>query len=362
MFPFATPVDHALPFVIALMIAIAMLCRRRAAILLFSIPLLVACAICFPDEHVRLLGYGVVVAAAFCGASFAIEEWTFANCAGLTLVGIALLRWIARDHVEIWRETVIALGALLIVAVIRKSPLAVTIALAAAFVTPGVPTRTLLIPFAVATVVAIFTLLTRPSATLSRRERGETLHHAHLPLPTGEGGRRPGEGRASRPELGVVPAFVMLVLFPWSGVSARAIPYFFRATRATPAQRLAPLNFALKAGEAIEIDVPSDATSIAVSAANGFRLKRDTFVGTLDGRPLTMRDLADWGFMRREQWWRSSNRLPRVPAGIIRGYGYDAWVDGAGRVAVPAHARRIRVVADPHLPPNARLQVEAFER
>jgi hypothetical protein len=356
-FPLTTPVDHALPFVIALMIAIALLCRRRAAVLLFSIPLLVACAICFPAAHLRLLGYGVVVAAAFCGAFFAIEEWTFANCAGLTLVGIALLRWIARDHVEIWREVVIALGALLIVAVMRKSPLAVTIALAAAFVTPGIPTRTLVIPFAVAGVIVTFTPLTRPSATLSRRERGEALQS---PSPSGRRWREaPDEGRASRPELAAVPAFVMLLLFPWSGVAARGIAYFFRAT---PAQRIAPLNFALKAGEAIDIDVPSDATSIAISAANGFRLKRDTVAGTLDGRPLTLRDLADWGYMRREQWWRSRNRLPRVPAGIIRGYGYDAWVDGAGRIALPAHATRIHVAADPHLPAKARLQVEAFER
>ncbi|HEX3583812.1 MAG TPA: hypothetical protein VH087_18750, partial [Thermoanaerobaculia bacterium] len=107
---------------------------------------------------------------------------------------------------------------------------------------------------------------------------------------------------------------------------------------------------------------PGDATSIAISAANGFRLKRDRVAGTLNGRPLTMCDLADWGYMRREQWWRSRNRLPRVPAGIIRGYGYDAWVDGAGRIPLPPHATRIHVAADPHLPADARLQVEAFER
>jgi hypothetical protein len=108
--------------------------------------------------------------------------------------------------------------------------------------------------------------------------------------------------------------------------------------------------------------VPGDAKSIALSAANGFLLKRDTVIGTLDARPLTMRDLADWGYMRREQWWRSRNALPHNPAGILRGYGYEAWVNGAGRVPLPTHATRIRIAADPRLPADARLQVEAFER
>jgi hypothetical protein len=360
--PFGTtPIDRALPVIALLVVVIAVLCGRRAAAILFAIPLLVACAICFPDAHTRLIGYGIVVAFAFCASFWAIEEWTFANCAALTVIGIALLRWTARDHVEVWREGVIVLGALAIVAVMRKSPLAVAVALVAAFVTPGIPTRTLGIPFAVAAVamvVAIFTPLTRPSATLSRRERGEALLQTPSP-----GGRRwreaPDEGRALLPDLAALAVAIMLILFPWSGVAARAVTYFFRAT---PAQRIAPLNFALKPGEAIDIDVPGDAKSIAMSAANGFRLKRDTVAGTLNGRTLTMRDLADWGYMRREQWWRSRNRLPRVPAGIIRGYGYDAWVDGAGRIPLPPHATRIHVAADPYLPAEARLQVEAFER
>jgi len=371
LLPLTTPIDHALPFITAVVIAIAVLCgagnpagdrrrsrRRYTETILFAIPLLIACAICFPDAQTRLLGYGIVVAAAFCAAFWAIEEWTFVRCAGLTLAGIALLRWIARERVEIWREVVIVAGAMLIVAVMKKGPLAVAVALAAAFVTPGIPTRTLLIPFAVAFIAIcapLIRLFTPPS-------RGRRVRYNESNLPSGESGRRPGEGRASRPNLVVVPALittVMLILFPWSGVAARGITYFFRAT---PAQRLAPLNFALKPGESIDVDVPGDAKSIAISAANGVRLKRDTIAGALDGRPLTMRDLADWGYMRREQWWRSRNRLPRVPAGIIRGYGYDAWADGAGRIPLPPHATRIHVVADPRLPAEARLQVEAFER
>jgi hypothetical protein len=252
---------------------------------------------------------------------FAIEEWTFPVSAGLLIAGIAILRWIARERFEITREAIIAAGALLIVAVMKKSPLAIAVALAAAFLAPGIPSRTLLIPFAVAAVAWLV-----------------------------------------RVRLVIVPAFavaVMLILFAWSGVAARALPYFFRAG---PRERIAGIGYALKPGESVDLEVPGDATSIALSAANGFRLKRDTVVGTLDARPLTMRDLADWGYMRREQWWRSHNILPRNPAGILRGYGYEAWVNGAGRVLLPPHATRIRISADPRLPADARLQVEAFER
>jgi hypothetical protein len=344
--PFSTPIDRALPVIGLLVVAIAVLCggagswergarkgvrsqlpaprsqlRHTAAAILFALPLLVACAICFPVEQTRLLAYGVVFAAAYCGALFAIEEWNFAVSAGLLLVGIAMLRWIARDRVEVAREVFITVGALLIVAGMKKSPLGVAVALATAFLTPGIPTRTLLIPFAVAAVAWL------------------------IPI-----------------RLVVVPAFaaaVMLILFAWSGVAARALPYFFRVQ---PHERVLPLGFALKPGQAIDVDVPQDAKSLALSAANGFRLKASTVAGTVDGRPVTMRELADWGYMRREQWWRSRNSLPRVPGGIVRGYGYDAWVDGAGIVVLPPRARRIRIAADPHLPADARLQVEAFAR
>ena len=340
--PSATPIDRALPFIAVLVVAIAYLCgagnpagdpvhnpagnrrqdfRRHTGAILCAVPLLVACAICFPDEYARLLAYGIVFAAAYCGALFAIEEWTFPVSAGLLLIGIAILRWIGRERFEITREAIIAAGALLIVAVMRKSPLAIALALATALLTPGIPSRTLLIPFAVAAVAWLI-----------------------------------------RVRLVIVPAFavaVMLVFFAWSGVTARALPYFFRAA---PRERIAAIGYALKPGESVDLEVPGDAKSISLSAANGFRLKRDTVVGTLDARPLTMRELADWGYLRREQWWRSRNTLPRNPAGILRGYGYEAWVNGAGRVALPSHATRIRIAADPHLPADARLQVEAFER
>jgi len=69
--------------------------------------------------------------------------------------------------------------------------------------------------------------------------------------------------------------------------------------------------------------------------------------------------------MRRDAFYGSHNPLPRDPAGKVRGYGYLAWVDGAGRVPLPRlpanGIRTIRVTADAHLPANASLQVEGFE-
>jgi hypothetical protein len=123
-----------------------------------------------------------------------------------------------------------------------------------------------------------------------------------------------------------------------------------------------PLGYALKPGEAAEIQVPNDAKSLAVSLANGLELRRGVAVATVDGRRVKIGDVADWGSMRREVWWRSRNRVPRFPAGVLRGYGYDAWVDGAGSVALPPHATHVRVVADSRLPADARVQIEGFER
>jgi hypothetical protein len=123
-----------------------------------------------------------------------------------------------------------------------------------------------------------------------------------------------------------------------------------------------PVGYALKPGEAAEVDVPDGAKSVAISLANGLQLKRGAVVATLDGRRVKIGDVADWGSMRREVWWRSRNRVPRMPAGMLRGYGYDAWVDGAGSVALPPHVTHVRVIADSRLPADARVQIEGFER
>jgi hypothetical protein len=86
-------------------------------------------------------------------------------------------------------------------------------------------------------------------------------------------------------------------------------------------------------------------------------------LGRIDpgGVPLRVGDAADWGYLRRDFYYGSRNPLPHDPAGRVRGYGYSAWLDGAGRVPLPAGARSLRVTADAALPEGAALQVEAFE-
>jgi hypothetical protein len=75
--------------------------------------------------------------------------------------------------------------------------------------------------------------------------------------------------------------------------------------------------------------------------------------------PIRIGDGADWGYTRRDFFYGAHNPLPRVTAGKLRGYGYVAWIDGAGLVTLPK-ATTIRVTADASLPANASLQVEGF--
>ncbi|HVR38589.1 MAG TPA: hypothetical protein VMU84_05800, partial [Thermoanaerobaculia bacterium] len=163
--------------------------------------------------------------------------------------------------------------------------------------------------------------------------------------------------RAALPST-IAVAFV-IIFFAWSGIVARALPYFLRPARPTLprltiAQALAP-------SQSVVLDVPDGVHSLIVSGANVPRLKRGTLLGTLDARPIRIGDVSDWGYTRREFFYGTHNPLPRDAAGKIRGYGYDAWIDGAGRIPLPRGARRIRVTAAATLPRDASLQVEAFE-
>ncbi len=87
-------------------------------------------------------------------------------------------------------------------------------------------------------------------------------------------------------------------------------------------------------------------------------------VGTIDSvdlrREVRVGDIADFGFLRREQFIHSRNTIPWHPTDDIRGYGQTAWLHGAGRVRVPP-AASIRITAARDLPPAARLQIESVD-
>ncbi len=80
-------------------------------------------------------------------------------------------------------------------------------------------------------------------------------------------------------------------------------------------------------------------------------------------RVLRIGDVADWGFLRREQFFFSKNVPPRNASGDVRNYGNSAFLYGAGRIPIrfAAPPARLRVVAANDLPSDARLQVETVE-
>ncbi|MDP9193654.1 MAG: hypothetical protein M3P06_18320, partial [Acidobacteriota bacterium] len=247
----------------------------------------------------------------------------------LALAAILLLRWIPFEDVRLGREIFLLVIATLIVLVLDRTPFAIAVAVIVALITPAIPLRTLLLPLAalfVAVLAKVFGMkrvaLTWPST--------------------------------------IVVAFAML-FFAWSGVVARAFPYFLQ--RARPEVPRHAVAQALQANVAIELEVPHGAKSLVVSGANVSRLTRGTPLGKVEpgGRILRIGDASDWGALRREYFYASRNPWPDDPAGRLRGYGYSAWVDGAGRVALPEHSGTIRITGDAALPPGASIQVEGFE-
>ena len=129
----------------------------------------------------------------------------------------------------------------------------------------------------------------------------------------------------------------------------------------------------LAQSQSVEYDFePATRVGVLVSAANVSSQKRATLgdVEALDARgnvvarqPITLDDAADWGFMRREHFFASRNRVPRNSSTRILGYGASSWLYGGGRIALSSRTpiERVRIHADPSLLPAARLQVDAIE-
>ena len=327
-----TPIDHALPL---LALAVTLLARLSYPAVMLGVPLLVVAEIAIPDEGLRLLTFGVILAAAIATAIVApVNRQPPTANVFIAIVALFLLRWLPLDSVLPFRELFLLAIAVAIVFVLGRTPFALAVAVISVLVTPAVPLRTLALPLAVLLIAAIARTFGLPALRLTWPST-------------------------------MVLAFVML-FFAWSGIVARAFPYFLRvpkppATR-TQIDTIAPRSSAT-------YSVPDGAKSIILSAANVDHLRRGELLGSIEilGRrassPATIRigDVADWGYLRRESWYNAHNPLPRDPAGKVRDYGYAAWLDGAGRVTLPRGALRIRVTADASLPADASLQVEGFE-
>jgi hypothetical protein len=372
----ATPIDAALPLVAGIVTLVAALSYRW---LMIGVPLLVFVEIALPDEALRLLAFGVVVAVAFAAALLPhggvpraaplpnplpasrgergptrpynngerseaqsplprrgerVRErggsWdTSGRSAALALLAIILLRWIPLSDVRVGRELFLLAIAAVIVLVLDRTPFGVALAVLIVLITPAIPLRTLILPVG-ALLLAV-----------AGKVMGMRRIHATWP---------------SAIALGFV-----LLFFPWSGIVARALPYFLH--RAQPDKPRFAVMQALAANKTLTMEVPADAHSLIVSGANVAKMERGTVLGTIEpgGRKVRVGDAADWGFLRRETFYGTRNPLPDDPAGKVRGYGYAAWVDGAGRLPLPAGAATIRVTGDAALPAGASLQVEGFE-
>jgi hypothetical protein len=244
----------------------------------------------------------------------------------IALSAVLLLRWIPIPQMLV-REIILLGLVALITWLLGSTPFAIAVAVLTALVTPAVPLRTFALP-----------LLVAASAFIGRIGGVDRLRFASIPA--------------------AIVAVVML-FFPWSGIAARGFRYLILL----PGEHVTTEILSVRRGQSIVLAVPENAESIVLSGANVAALKRGTVVATIEpgGSEVRIGDIADWGFMRREQAHRSRNGVPRDPAGRIRDYGYEAWVDGAARVPVPRGAREIRITAVNELPQDAALQIEGFE-
>ena len=349
----ATPIDRSLPW-IAIIIAIVAASAQEMNVFC-AVPLLVAAEVTIPDERLRLLVFGVVVTAAFVFA--AAREINLP----LVAAGVLLLRWIPLQQISLWRELAILGGTLLLFVAMRsRSAVALTIALAVALVTPAVPTRMVLYP----SVVAALTFVPNPLVAAVLIVCGAFARYSTAPLWLLAAAATLVP--YARTKIVAVPVIVVgiviLILFPWSGVVARAIPLPMSLAPRT-AETPRPVGVALAANQSYTIDLPANAKSvvIAISGANVSSIQPGTLVGRVNDRPIRIGDIADFGFMRPEHFHASRNRLPRHPVIDIRDFGQRAWLYGAGRITIPHPGGALRVVAAPSLPAAARLEIESVE-
>ena len=412
-----TPIDAHLPLVIALVLACAWVVRGTgwAAAVQCAAPLLIVAMMTVADERTRLFAYGIIVAAAFGLAAVAAKGRPSGGWPGgassaevvLTIVGIVLLRWIPLGDVHILRELVILAGSIALLFAIprrRSSPPprsvgggvmpAILIAvLAVAVVTPLRPGKMTFFPFALALLVlGLRGLGVSGSGVVRQNESREispvgprdfaiavaflaAAFFARYSLGTVYIAAAivflvPFLERLRPPAYGA--ALVILALWPWSGVIARALPLIHNYEPAGGGTRA--VTVALAASEALPIGVPPHVRHAVVTTSGGqmARLRVGHVVGTIEAtdvkgrvttRPIRIGDMADFGFTRREQFFASRNPLPQFSPGEIRDYGASAWLWGSGRTAISSAAdlALLRVIAAPDLHSQAHLQVDSVE-
>jgi hypothetical protein len=422
-----TPIDAHLPLVIALVLVCAWVARgtRWAAAVTCAVPLLIVAMMTLVDERTRLLAYGVIVSIAYGAAAMATERRRPAGWPGgvsppeiaLTIVGIVLLRWIPLQDLRIVRELVVMAGSIaLLFAIPRRrdaagpaggTPAFLIAVLAVAVATPVRAGLMTFLPFAVALLVLGLRGLgvghVRGSVGGEHRETARPRDRATA-IPRNLAPRNLATfavgaallfcaffARYSLATVYVAAAIVFLAplidrvrplsyaaavavfaLWPWSGIVARALPVVRNYT--PPAGEIQLVPRALAAGESMPIAVPPHLRQATLTMSGGHfeRFRAGRVIGTIEAtdqrghltvRPIRIGDIADYGFMRREQFFASRNPLPRYSPGEIRGYGASAWLVGSGRVTIvcPSEIASLRVNAAANLHSESRLQVDSVE-
>jgi len=421
-----TPIDVHLPLVIALVLLCAWTARgtRWAAAVQCAVPLLIVAMMTLADERTRLLAYGVIVALAYGAATMAfyassasespkaMERRRLAGWPGgvsppeiaLTVVGIVLLRWIPLYDVRIVRELVVLAGSLaLLFAMPRRrdaagpaggTPAFLIAVLAVAVATPARAGMMTFLPFALALlVVGLRSLGVLGSRGEIADEHQETAIPRYLPSLAIAAVLLLCAcfARYSLATVYVAAALVFLVplidrirplsyaaavavfaLWPWSGIIARALP--IARNYKAPVGEAQPVSRSLAAGESLPVSVPPHVREAIVTTYGGYieRLRSGHVVGAIEAtdqrgrvtvRPIHIGDTADFGFMRREQFFASRNPLPSSSPGEIRDYGANAWVVGAGRTLVSCASDivSLRIVAARDLHAQSRLAVDSVE-
>jgi hypothetical protein len=409
-----TPIDVHLPLVMALVLICAWTARgtRWAAVVQCAVPLLIVAMMTLADERTRLLAYGVIVALAYGAALIGIERWRPAGWPGgvsppeiaLTVVGIVLLRWIPVHDVRIIRELVVLAGSVtLLFAMPRRrdaagpaggTPAFLIAVLAVAVATPVRAGMMTFLPFALALlVVGLRGLVVVRSRGAVAGEHHETTRPRNLASLAIAAALLlcACVARYSLAPVYVAAAIVFLVplidriqpfsyaaaiaifaLWPWSGIIARALP--IARNYAPPLGEVQTVSRTLAAGESVPVAVPPHVSAAIVTTCGGHmeRLRSGHVIGAIEAtdrrghmtvRPIRIGDSADFGFMRREQFFASRNPLPRFSPGEIRDYGANAWVFGAGRTTMNCASDivSLRIVAAADLHAQSRLVVDSVE-
>jgi hypothetical protein len=324
----------------------------------------------------------------------------------LTLVGIALLRWIPIRDVHVIKELIVAAGSIALLFAIprRRDPSAslragyagpagetpaLLAVLAVAVVTPLSPGKMALFPFAVAILVlgsrALDAMLPgEHHETAKARDRATYVIATALLVAAYFVRYSLATVYIAAAIVFLVPllervrpltyaaALVIFALWPWSGIIARALPVVRHYEPSDGYSR--PVVSALAPSEVLPLGVPPHVRHVVITASGGqmARFKPGRVVGTIEAtdrrghittREIGIGDVADFGFLRREQFFGSRNPFPHFSPGEIRDYGANAWVYGSGRTALACTGdiATLRVIAAPNLPPQSHLQIDAVE-